>query len=220
LEGRLNYDFKDRTLLERALTHKSHSRNHNERLEFLGDAVLGYVIADILYADHPDLAEDSLTIIRADLVRKQTLGDLGSTLGLGDYLRLGAGERKSGGRQRVSILADTVEAVIGAVSLDGGVDAARRVVLGLHGQLLADVRNRRVQAVKDAKTRLQEMLQAEAMPLPIYEVIKTDGSEHRRTFTVACRVETLDLQTTGRGASRRDAEKAAALEMIDRVGTR
>jgi ribonuclease-3 len=217
LEARLNYSFGIIATLDQALTHKSHSRQHNERLEFLGDAVLGYVIADSLYGDHPELAEDSLTIIRADLVRRETLAELAGGLGLGEFLKLGQGERKSGGRQRVSILADALEAVIGAVSIDGGLEVGRQLVLRVYEEQLANVRERRVQAVKDAKTRLQEMLQAQSLPLPVYEVVETGGSEHQRTFTVACRVDALKLQTKGSGSSRRAAEKEAAQVMIGQV---
>jgi len=217
LEARLGYAFQDKALLHRALTHKSHSRNHNERLEFLGDAVLGYIIADALYATHDELAEDALTIIRADLVRRDTLCEVALELGLGEFLRLGAGERKSGGRQRTSILADTVEAIIGAVSVDGGVEAGRALVLRLYDEMLVRVREKKIQAVKDPKTQLQEILQGKSMPLPEYVVVDTSGSEHRRTFTVACRVECLDLETTGQGSSRQAAEKNAAEDMIDRI---
>lgn len=215
LEARLHYEFSDRLLLEQALTHKSHSRTHNERLEFLGDAVLGYVIADCLHAEHPGLAEDSLTLIRADLVRKETLAEVALGLGLGEFLHLGAGERKSGGRARASILADTLEAIIGAVNLDGGIEAARSLVLSMYAELLKDAAERGVN--KDAKTRLQELLQGRALALPVYEVVATTGSEHRRTFTLSCTVAALSLVTTGRGSSRRAAEKSAAEAMIDEV---
>jgi ribonuclease-3 len=213
LQARLNHQFQDLSLLELALTHKSHSRRHNERLEFLGDAVLGYVIADALYRQQPDLAEDSLTLIRAALVRKETLAEVAQTLGLGEFLRLGTGERKSGGRQRASILADALEAIIGAVSLDTGVADAQALVLTLFSDRLQDAGARG--ARKDPKTQLQELLQARALELPEYEVIETVGSEHRRTFTVSCRVEALSRTTSGRGASRRAAEKAAARAMIE-----
>ena len=217
LETRLNYSFLKKELLSQALTHKSHTSENNERLEFLGDAVLGYVIADALYNAHPELKEDALTILRADLVRRETLGEVAASLGLGEFLRLGAGERKSGGRQRTSILADTVEAIIGAVSVDGGLEAARELVERLFADRLRDVRERRTRAVKDDKTQLQEILQGKSMPLPVYEVIETGGSEHQRTFTVACRVESLALETTGEGSSRRAAEKVAAEIMIERI---
>ncbi|HEY5646993.1 MAG TPA: ribonuclease III [Pseudomonadales bacterium] len=216
LQARLNYHFNDRALLEQALTHKSHSRQHNERLEFLGDAVLGCVVAEALYRQHPGLAEDSLTLLRAQLVKKDTLSGIAVELGLGEFLRLGSGERKSGGRQRGSILADALEAVIGAVSLDGGIEAARLLVHNVYGARLEGIDSDSVS--KDSKTTLQELLQARSLPLPRYEVIATAGSEHKRTFTVSCLVEDLQLETTGRGSSRRAAEKAAAEAMIGRLG--
>ena len=215
LQGRLGYQFEDGRLLELALTHKSHSRQHNERLEFLGDAVLGYVIADALYKDQTALAEDALTLIRAALVRKDTLAEVALDIGLGEFLSLGSGERKSGGRQRSSILADTLEAIIGAVNLDGGIEQARLLVLRLFAERLADAGERG--ASKDPKTRLQELLQGRALALPVYEVVAALGSEHQRTFTVSCQVADLALTTTGRGPSRRAAEKSAAAAMIAAV---
>lgn len=212
LQRRLGYQFEDVGLLEVALTHKSHSRQHNERLEFLGDAVLGYAIAESLYNDQPAAAEDALTLMRAALVRKETLAGVAQSIGLGEYLSLGSGERKSGGRQRASILADALEAVIGAVNLDGGVDQARALVLRLFADRLADTGARG--ASKDPKTRLQELLQGRSLPLPVYEVVETLGSEHERIFTVCCQVEDLALNTNGRGSSRRAAEQRAAEAMI------
>jgi ribonuclease-3 len=217
LEKRLGYSFNDRALLNQALTHKSHSRPNNERLEFLGDAILGYVIADVLFSDHHKLGEDSLTLLRAELVRRETLAALAREMGLGEFLRLGQGERKSGGRERASILADAVEAIIGAVSLDGGLDASRSVILELYRERLTDVRDARVRARKDAKTRLQELLQARSLALPVYSVVTADGSEHERRFTVSCQVDDLHLTTTGSGRSRRAAEKTAAENMINRM---
>ncbi len=215
LQRRLDYQFNDPSLLKLALTHKSHSRQHNERLEFLGDAVLGYAIAESLYNDQPDVAEDALTIMRAELVRKETLAAVALGLGLGEYLSLGSGERKSGGRQRASILADALEAIIGAVNLDGGVDQARALVLRLFAGRLTEAGARG--ASKDPKTRLQELLQGRSLALPVYEVVATLGSDHERTFTVTCQVEDLDLTTRGNGASRRAAEKKAAAAMIAAV---
>ncbi len=216
LESRIGYRFRNRSLLEQSLTHKSHSRQHNERLEFLGDAVLGYLIADTLYQTHPELAEDALTLVRAQLVRRDTLNRIAVELELGDFLRLGIGERKSGGRQRASILADAVEAVIGAVSLDGGIEAARALVHKLYVTHLEAIDSRGVS--KDPKTTLQELLQGRSLALPVYEVVGTSGSDHRRTFTVCCRVDDLELTTTGSGSSRRAAEKTAAEAMIERLG--
>ena len=193
----MNHQFKDLSLLELALTHKSHSRRHNERLEFLGDAVLGYVIADALYRQQPDLAEDALTLNRAALVRKETLADVAQTLGLGEFLRLGTGERKSGGRQRMSILADTLEAIIGAVSLDSGMADAQALILSLFSDRLREAHTRG--AKKDPKTRLQELLQARALELPEYEVDRYGGVGSSTALSPsACRVEVAEsLTTTG-----------------------
>lgn len=216
LERRLDYEFNDVDLLQQALTHKSHGSPNNERLEFLGDAVLGYVIAHELFVLYGDEAEDALTQMRANLVRKETLHQIASQQQLGDFLRLGVGERKSGGRERASILADALEAVIGAVRLDGGIEAATGLVLRLFAQRLE---NADAQEFKDAKTRLQEMLQGRKLQLPVYLVTDTAGSEHLRTFTVSCEVVELSLVTSGSGSSRRDAEKAAAEAMIEQLNS-
>jgi ribonuclease-3 len=194
LERRLGYEFNDADLLQQAVTHKSHGSPNNERLEFLGDAVLGYVIAHELFQLYSEEAEDALTQMRANLVRKETLHQIASQLQLGDCLRLGVGERKSGGRERASILADALEAVIGAVRLDGGIEAARQLVLRLYAERLG---NADTQEFKDAKTRLQELLQSRKLQLPVYSVIETSGSEHRRSFTVRCKVVELALMTSG-----------------------
>ncbi len=214
LERRIGYQFSERSLLERALTHKSAGPPHNERLEFLGDAILGYVIAQALYRTQRDLAEDRLSLLRAQLVRRDTLAEIANELDLGAFLVLGVGERRSGGRQRPSILADAVEAVIGAVAEDGGIEAAQGLVLALFASRLDELD---VDAAKDPKTRLQEQLQAAARPLPVYTVIATEGSDHARRFTVRCAVESLELETTGQGNSRREAEKAAAASMIETI---
>ena len=179
--------------------------------------MLGYVIAEVLYTRHPDLAEDALTMIRADLVRRETLGKLAQGLSLGDFIRLGPGERKSGGRQRESILADTVEAIIGAVSQDGGFEAARDLILRLYQDALAGLNDLNIESVKDSKTTLQELLQGRSLQLPVYEVVATEGSDHERQFTVECRSQ--GLVTNGKGSSRRGAEKMAAQRMIDRMLT-
>lgn len=213
----MGYEFNDAALLEQALTHKSHGTPNNERLEFLGDAILGYIIAHELYLRHQTLAEDALTLMRASLVRKDTLHQIAIHLQIGDFLRLGIGERKSGGQQRASILADALEAIIGAIGLDGGIEAASDLVIRLFEQRLQAVTN---QEFKDPKTRLQELLQSRKLALPAYEVVATSGSEHSRTFTVSCLVAELDLTTEGAGASRRDAEKAAAETMIELIAER
>ena len=211
LERQLDYRFSDRTHLEQALTHKSFSKANNERLEFLGDALLGYVIARDLFDRFPEQAEDRLTILRASLVRKDTLHAIARAIGLGAHLKLGLGELRSGGRERASILADALEAVIGAVCLDAGVDEAAAVVRRLFAQRLEGADP---ELGKDPKTRLQELLQARGMDLPVYEVAATSGSEHAREFAVRCTVAGLNLVAEGSGSSRRAAEKQAAQAMI------
>lgn len=201
-------------MLRQALTHRSFSRQHNERLEFLGDAILGYVIAQILYAREPTVAEDVLTLMRAQLVRGESLAVVGASLALGDYLRLGQGERRSGGRERASILANAVEAVIGAVCEDGGIEAAQQLIKNLFDKRILDLD---IESIKDPKTLLQEELQSRRLTLPVYEVVASDGSDHQKTFTVECRLSELELVTTAQGGSRRAAEKSAAAIMLERV---
>jgi ribonuclease-3 len=214
LQGTLGYRFTEPALLERALTHKSFARNHNERLEFLGDAVLGWVVAERLYQTLPDAHEDAMSLLRASLVRKETLAEVARELNLGDHLRLGSGVRRSGGHRLESILADTLEAVIGAVHEDGGAHAAQALVLRL---LDLRMRNLDPEALKDAKTRLQELLQGKSLALPEYAIEATSGSAHARTFTVSCRVDAFGLAVTADGRSRRTAEKRAAELMLEQV---
>jgi ribonuclease-3 len=210
----LGYRFSDVALLEQALTHKSHGRAHNERLEFLGDAVLGYVVADRLYRTRPGEHEDSLSLIRASLVRKQTLAEVAGELSLGTHLRLGLGERRSGGHRRPSLLADALEAIIGAVHLDGGIAAAAALVDRLLGARMASAS---AAAAKDSKTRLQELLQGANLPLPEYSIEEAAGVAHARTFTVSCRVAAFDRTVVATGASRRAAETEAAARMLEQV---
>lgn len=214
LQAAIGYRFADPLLLHQALTHKSHSREHNERLEFLGDAVLGLVVAELIYAERPDANEDVMSLLRASLVRKETLAEIATELDLGRYLRLGAGVRKSGGHQIDSILADALEAVIGAVQIDGGMAAARQVVLAM---LAERMRNLDPESLKDAKTRLQELLQGAGLELPAYRIDARGGTAHARTFTVSCRVEALNLEVSASGRSRRAAEKNAASDMLEAV---
>lgn len=214
LEAALDYRFRDIALLEQALTHKSHGRPHNERLEFLGDAVLGYVVADRLYRARPGEHEDSLSLIRASLVRKETLADVAGELSLGVYLRLGLGERKSGGHRRPSLLANALEAIIGAVHLDGGIEAATTLVDRLLGARMAGAS---AAAAKDPKTRLQELLQGANLPLPEYTIEETAGVAHARTFSVSCRVAAFDRVVVANGPSRRAAEIEAAARMLEQV---
>lgn len=214
LQSALGYRFADAALLAQALTHKSFARHHNERLEFLGDAVLGYVVANRLFEHLPDVHEDTLSLLRASLVRKETLAEVAAELKLGSYLRLGVGERRSGGHHRASILADALEAIIGAVHLDGGIEPARGLILRL-----LEPRMRRLDpdALKDAKTRLQELLQGANYDLPEYAIEGTSGSAHAKMFRVSCRVDALRLQVAADGRSRRAAEKRAAELMLEQV---
>ena len=202
------YRFANPQLLRQALTHRSHNTSHNERLEFLGDAVLNCIIADELYRAYPALQEGELSRVRASLVNGQSLCGLANTLGIGAQLLLGEGEIRSGGAQRPSMLADAVEALIGAVFLDAGFAAAREFTLRIFAPLLKDIDPR--VAGKDAKTLLQELLQARHLPLPVYSVIRTAGEAHEQSFEVECRIADLDIVTVGAGASRRSAEQAAA----------
>ena len=199
-------------LLTQALTHRSAGPMNNERLEFLGDALLGLVIAETLWERFPDADEGDLSRRRASLVNQESLAGLARGLGLGDYLTLGSGELRSGGFARDSILADALEAVIGAVYLDKGFDGAREMVLRLFAAPLAGLASR--QAAKDPKTRLQELLQAERRPLPSYEVIDISGRQHAQHFVVRCRLEDATHAVEGEGSSRRRAEQAAAERML------
>ncbi len=215
LETLTGYVFRDLSLRDRALTHRSFGATHNERLEFLGDGVLNCAVAAELYRRFPELPEGELSRLRAHFVNQQMLAEIAAGLDLGRRLRLGEGEQKSGGAQRPSILADGLEALLGAVFLDGGFDAACGVV----GRLYADPLDQADPLVlgKDAKTRLQEWLQARRHPLPQYAVIGTRGEAHAQTFEVECCIPVLDLRTTGSGASRRSAEQAAAALAYERA---
>jgi ribonuclease-3 len=207
--GQLDYVFAQPKLLQRALTHRSYAPEHNERLEFLGDSILGCVIAKHLYNTFPNLSEGELSRLRSNLVREETLVTLAQQLHLGSYLLLGEGERKSGGFSRPSILADAVEALFGAVFLDADFAAAEKVVLNLFVPYLAKVD---VQTLgKDAKTLLQEYLQGKRLPLPLYMVKTVQGEAHAQLFQVECDIQSLKITTHGEGNSRRNAEQQAAL---------
>jgi ribonuclease-3 len=212
---RLGYVFKDESLLDRALTHRSAGSGHNERLEFLGDSIINFITAEYLYRAQPDAREGQLTRLRALLVRRDTLAAVARELGLGIALKLGGGELKSGGRDRDSILADALEALVGAVYLDSGMDSCRDLVQRLFAEKMAQAQQRRV--AKDAKTRLQERLQAKGLPLPSYEVVEIKGAPHNREFQVFCRVASLDNPTRGAGGSRRQAEQAAARLALEQL---
>lgn len=214
LQQRIGYRFDDAGLLERALTHRSLGARNNERLEFLGDAILGFEVADHLYQTVSDANEGQLSRMRAHLVKRETLAEIARELQLGDILQLGAGELRSGGQCRDSILADAVEAIIAAVYLDGGIEEARGLVRRLLGDRLTHPtpETRR----KDPKTRLQEHLQSLGRPLPRYEVAAVSGDQHDQTFRVVCYAG-LGGETEGEGASRRKAEQSAARKMLERL---
>ncbi|MCX7673562.1 MAG: ribonuclease III [Thiobacillaceae bacterium] len=215
LEQRLDYRFRRARLLEQALTHRSYSAQHNERLEFLGDGVLNCAIGHLLYERFPQLTEGRLSRLRANLVNQQSLYEVAQALTLGEHLRLGEGEARSGGRERPSILADAVEAIIGAVFLDGGYDAAQALVQRLFAAKLGAIDPSAHS--KDAKTRLQEWLQARRRGLPVYALVHTSGQAHAQTFEVECRIEAMSLVTRGCGASRKAAEQAAAEAALARL---
>jgi ribonuclease-3 len=204
----LGYAFRRPELLARALTHRSFGADNNERLEFVGDAVLDCAIAAILYRRFPQIPEGELSRVRASLVNGETLARLGAAVGLGEAVRLGEGEQRSGGSMRPSILADALEAVIGAVFLDSGFEAAQGVVEAVYARELADVDPAALS--KDPKTRLQEWLQARKLAVPQYAVTAIAGEAHAQTFTVECRIPPLSIAAAGSGPSRRAAEQAAA----------
>ena len=202
------YAFRDAALLRQALTHRSFGVPHNERLEFLGDGVLNCVVAAVLYERFTQLPEGELSRLRASLVNQQSLFGAAQQINLGSELLLGEGELKSGGAQRPSILADALEALIGAAFLDGGFEAAYAMVLHLFARQFADADPQNV--AKDAKTQLQEYLQARRIALPQYSVIATGGEAHEQSFRVECAIPELKIRTQGEGASRRSAEQVAA----------
>ena len=213
LQQRIGYRFSDARLLNRALTHRSYGADHNERLEFLGDAVLSLVISSLLFERFAGSDEGDLTRVRAHLVREDSLHRVALQLGLPELLRLGEGEARGGGAQRASILADALEALIGATFQDGGFDAARSLVQGLFGEIIetTDLAS----WSKDAKTELQEWLQARRLPVPGYRISATRGQAHAQTFEVECSVPALNLTESGEGRSRLAAEQEAARRMLD-----
>jgi ribonuclease-3 len=213
LQTRLGYTFKDAGLLQQALTHRSHSSVHNERLEFLGDSILNCVVASVLYERYNSLDEGDLSRLRANLVKQQSLYEIAQKLELSQFLRLGEGELKSGGFRRPSILADTLEALLGAIYLDAGFDAARDVIRAFYIPMLETVDPRTLG--KDAKTLLQEFLQSKKISLPTYNVVATHGAAHSQEFEIECLVPKLGIQVFGRGGSRRAGEQAAARLALD-----
>ncbi|AXF20065.1 ribonuclease III [Burkholderia pyrrocinia] len=215
LESRLRYEFRNAELLRQALTHRSHSATHNERLEFLGDSVLNCAVAALLFQRFSKLDEGDLSRVRANLVKQQSLYEIAQALNISDGLRLGEGELRSGGFRRPSILADAFEAIIGAVFLDGGFEAAQGVIKRLYIPILDHIDPRTLG--KDAKTLLQEYLQGHKIALPTYTVVATHGAAHNQQFEVECTVPKLDVKVSGSGASRRAAEQAAAKKALDEV---
>lgn len=208
LQERLGYRFRIETLLVQALTHRSHGRLHNERLEFLGDSVLNCAVASMLYARYGRFDEGDLSRLRSNLVKQQALFEIGQSLALGEFLVLGEGERRSGGLRRPSILADTVEAIVGAIFLDSDFVGAATVIEKLYEPVLKSVDPKTLG--KDAKTLLQEYLQGRRIPLPVYEVVATHGAAHSQVFEVECSIAKLSVRVSGTGGSRRAAEQAAA----------
>ncbi|MDG3087153.1 ribonuclease III [Vibrio hannami] len=208
LEKKLGYQFNDIELINLALTHRSANSKHNERLEFLGDSILSFVIADDLYHRFPKVNEGDMSRMRATLVRGNTLAELGREFDLGEYLKLGPGELKSGGFRRDSILADAVEAIIGAIYLDSDIEKVRVIILSWYQSRLDSIQPGVSQ--KDPKTRLQEFLQGRKKPLPVYTVTNIKGEAHNQEFTVSCNVAGADKPVIGKGTSRRKAEQAAA----------
>lgn len=213
LEQQLGYTFADRELLAQAVTHRSHGAVHNERLEFLGDAVLNCTIAQLLFQKFARLNEGDLSRLRANLVKQQSLAEIAERLELSRFLRLGEGERKSGGFRRPSILADTLEATVGAVFVDRGFEAAREVIARLFEPVLKSVDPKTLG--KDSKTLLQEYLQGKRLPLPQYVVVETRGAAHNQEFEVECTVPKLEVSVRGSGRSRRAAEQSAAKQALE-----
>lgn len=210
-----NYRFQDPSLLNAALTHRSAGKDNNERLEFLGDAILGFVIAEALFERFPEAEEGMLTRLRASLVKRETLSGIARRLELGSLLKLGPGERKTGGWRRDSILSNTLEAIIGAVYLDSDLARCRSFILSLFQEKIQDIQPEDIG--KDPKTTLQEFLQERRLPLPTYEVIDEQGEPHLRVFTVQCNVECLEDAVIGQGRSKRNAEQAAARKALELV---
>jgi ribonuclease III len=216
LEAALGYVFREPRLLREALTHRSFGTPHNERLEFIGDGVLNCTIALALFERFTELPEGQLSRMRANLVSQPALHSLAQRLDISTHIRIGEGEEKSGGRERASMLADTLEALFGAIMLDSGFEAARTTINRLYAQRIAQVNPN--EGGKDAKTRLQEYMQSKRMPLPTYTVERVDGEAHAQLFTVRCNVELEKQEASGRGPSRRAAEQMAAAAVLNKLG--
>ena len=212
---KLGYSFCDISLLDEALTHRSYSSRNNERLEFLGDGILNFVIAHELFKLYPDVQEGDLSRLRANLVNKDSLAEIAGHLELGEVIRLGSGELKSGGFRRPSILADAVESIFGAVYCDGGFEPCRELIVRLYADRLALSMD--LQSLKDPKTQLQELLQSRHFSLPYYQVTNITGQAHAQVFHVKCSIEKMKIEVTGEGKSRRKAEQVAAGRAIVQV---
>ena len=215
LSQRLGYQFSNVELLQQALTHRSAAKQHNERLEFLGDAVLGMVVAQALFKRFPTVPEGKLTRMRSTLVKGDTLAELGREADVGELLKLGPGELKSGGHRRSSIIADAMEAILGAIYLEAGLEATTEVILRLWQSRIDKLDPN--EHPKDAKTRLQEFLQSRKLPLPVYVVVDISGKDHDQTFVVHCQIESLGKPMKGTGTSRRKAEQQAARNALEKL---
>jgi len=216
LQERLGYQFADQAQLKLALTHRSHGASNNERLEFLGDSILNFIIGEALFKQFPTAKEGQLSRLRSQLVKGETLSHIAREFSLGECLILGEGEMKSGGHRRDSILADTVEALIGAIYLESGLEVCRDRLHAWYAERLSALSLETT--VKDAKTRLQEHMQSLQQPLPEYQVIDTNGEAHAQLFTVECKVATLSRSATAEASSRREAEKQAAAKILAWLG--
>ena len=215
LEKILNYNFNDKNLLELALTHRSFQGKNNERLEFLGDSILNFIIAELLFKKFNTSPEGDLSRLRSQLVKSSTLSEIGILLNLGDYLILGEGELKSSGWRRPSILADSVEAIIGAVFIDGGIKASHNLIVDWFKDKIDSINPNDIE--KDSKSLLQELLQAKKIPLPDYDVISIEGEAHCQYFKVSCTIPKLGVTIEGEGSSRKIAEQGAAEEMLKKL---
>jgi ribonuclease-3 len=213
LQISLNYEFTNPKLLDTALSHRSVGVNNNERSEFLGDSILGFVIADQLFQKFSEADEGQLSRLRASLVKKETLADIARQLSIGNYLKLGQGELRSGGHARDSILADALEAIIAAIYIDSDFQRVRLFILELYDSRLQQLSLTKGQ--KDPKTRLQEWLQSRQIELPVYEVIEATGPQHKQQFIVLCAIKSMKISTTGKGESKRKAEQDAAEKMLE-----